>query len=141
MKYVLLLIMTMLSVYSVSEEITNRRRIIEWWENRPLKRLGFWVALVLCLLTIYCTWRDDRASTLENEALNKSVTRSEGQLQQANSLIQSQTEQLHRRLAMCAFLLYIVGVCCLATVQCAVRVEAMGMRCVSCSLLMSAQKT
>lgn len=97
MKYVLLLIMTMLSVYSVSEEITNRRRIIEWWENCPLKRLGFWVALVLCLLTIYCTWRDDRASTLENEALNKSVTRSEGQLQQANSLIQSQTEQLKKQ--------------------------------------------
>lgn len=62
-----------------------------------MKRLGFWVALVLCLLTIYCTWRDDRTSTLENEALNKSVTRSEGQLQQANSLIQSQTEQLKKQ--------------------------------------------
>ena len=59
MKYILLLIMTLLSVYSASEAVANSTKWKEWWKKRPLKGLGFWIALLLSGLTMYCTWKDD----------------------------------------------------------------------------------
>ena len=97
MKYILLLIMTMLSVYSASEEVSDFTKVKEWWKKRPLKRLGFWLAIFLCAWTIVCTWNDDNDAERDKAALNKSVQRAESQLQEANSLIQSQTELLKKQ--------------------------------------------
>lgn len=97
MKYILLLIMTMLSVYSASEEVSDFTKVKEWWKKRPLKRPGFWLAIFLCAWTIVCTWNDDNDAEREKVALNKSVKRAESRLQEANSLIQSQTEQLKKQ--------------------------------------------
>jgi len=97
MKYILLLIMTMMSVYSASEVITDCRKIKKWWKKRPLKRLGFWFAVLLCVWTIICTRNDDKKAEREKSALNASVENTEHQLQQANSLIKSQTETLKKQ--------------------------------------------
>lgn len=97
MKYLLLSIMTMMSVYSASEVITDFRKIIEWWKKRPLKSPGFWLAVILCALTIICTWEDDKEAERDKAALNASVDNAERQLKEANSLIQSQTEQLKKQ--------------------------------------------
>ena len=97
MKYILLLIMTMLSVYSASEEVADFKKVKEWWKKRPLKRVGFWLAILLCAWTIVCTWNDDNDAERDKAALNKSVQRAETQLQEANSLIQSQTELLKKQ--------------------------------------------
>lgn len=97
MKYILLLIMTMLSVYSASEAITDIIKVKEWLKKRPLRRLGFWLAILLCAWTIVCTWNDDKDAEREKVALNKSVLQAESQLQEANSQIQSQTELLKKQ--------------------------------------------
>lgn len=97
MKYGLLLIMTMLSVYSSSEAIGDFTKVKKWWKKRPLKRLGFWVAILLSAWTIVCTWNDDKDAEREKVALNKSIQQAESQLQEANSQIQSQTELLKKQ--------------------------------------------
>ena len=97
MKYILLLIMTLISVYSASEAISDCTKVKKWWRGRPLKRPGFWLSAFICTVTIICTWNDDKKAECEKAALNKSILRTEGQLQDANALIQSQTELLKKQ--------------------------------------------
>lgn len=73
MKYILLVIMTLLSVYSASEAIANIENIKKWLREKPLKRLGFWLAILLSVLTFWCTWRDDKDAEAERAALNTKI--------------------------------------------------------------------
>lgn len=89
--------MTMLSVYSPAEAAANSTKRKKWWRKLPLKRRGFWFALLLSGLTMYCTKKDDKESERDKVALNKAVLRAESQLQEANTRIQAQTELLKKQ--------------------------------------------
>ena len=77
MKYFLLLIMTLLSVYSASEAVANSTKWKEWWKKRPLKGLGFWIALLLSGLTMYCTWKDDDEAKTRIQSLTELLKKQE----------------------------------------------------------------
>jgi hypothetical protein len=104
MKYILILIMTMLSVYSTSETIADTNKIKQWVERKPWKRHGVWLAIFLSLWTILCTWTDDKNAHNEKAMLDESVSSARRQidqmsdrLQEANAQIKSQTELLQKQ--------------------------------------------
>lgn len=87
MKYLLLFIMTILSMYGVSVDVTDGTKIRKWLKNKPWRRKGFVLAFFLSAATIVCTWRDDADAKATNQELQKTLA-------EANKQILSQTERL-----------------------------------------------
>lgn len=101
MKYLLIIIMTLFSVYPVSENLTNGAILKHWWTGKPWKRSGFWLAVLLAGATLWCTWRDESEAEAKNAELQHTLARAECQreqldmrLNEANDQIKSQSKLL-----------------------------------------------
>lgn len=67
MKYILIILLTILSVYPQVNESLNRNAIMEWLRKRPWKGAAFWVAIGIGLWAAMDLWRDDRVNDANRE--------------------------------------------------------------------------
>jgi len=94
MKYVLIIIMTLFSVYPLSESVTDGVNIKRWWLGKPWKRPGVWFAVLLAAATLRCTWKDESDAEVKNNELQHMLTRAETQRERLDTRIAEANDQI-----------------------------------------------
>ena len=67
MKYILIILLTILSVYPQVNESLNPKAIMEWLRKHPWKRAAFWVAIGIGLWAAIDLWCDARINDANRE--------------------------------------------------------------------------
>lgn len=72
MKYILILLLTILSVYPQVSTSWNRSAILIWIRTHPWKRVAFWISLVIAGWAALDLWMDDKQNA-ENRDEDKAI--------------------------------------------------------------------
>lgn len=102
-KYLLLVLMTVISVYSVVEKGMDMASFRLWWSKRPWRSLAVWAVLVISGLTVFVTASDDHGASKrhaelrgQNNALNNRIGFVQSLLSAATNQVAESQNMLRR---------------------------------------------
>ncbi|MGN1046410.1 MAG: hypothetical protein ACI4QG_04875 [Candidatus Cryptobacteroides sp.] len=93
-KYILLIIMALMSVYSAAEWQWRSTAIKEWWNRKPWGKVGFWLVVLVVVLTILTEIGENQDARKDRASMEAQIRRLEEISESARTEVQTAGREL-----------------------------------------------